>query len=132
MATVLAGCQRKVSTASVKPDTMEDRLAAARDYIKHVPADVSIDQAIKELASKREASQQEDFRRLLRREIRVRVIEEATVQALARHFTAEEIKFAGAVQRAVRKAEASSRNWVALILTMSSPLFQDEITGSIF
>lgn len=91
LVTTLVGCQPKTSTTPGNPDTPENRLTAARDYIQRVPAHVFSEAAMRQLASQREVSQREAFQRLLERELRMRVIEEATVRALVRHFTAEEI-----------------------------------------
>ena len=87
----LCGCSQATKSATAHLDTPEDRLAAAQHYTKMIPSELAVDAVIHELAAQREIAQREAFQRLLRHELRLRVIDEATTKALAQHFTAAEI-----------------------------------------
>ncbi len=83
--------QLRTPASGMVPDTPEGRLAAARRYVKMVPSKLAVESIIHELSAQREVAQRDAFQRLLKRELRVHVIDEATIQSLTRHFTASEI-----------------------------------------
>ena len=91
LASTLLGCHPTAPTTNDVLDTPENRLIAARAYIKCVPTSTFTEAALRQLATRREPAQQKEFQRFLSGELRTRVIEDATVNALVRHFTAEEI-----------------------------------------
>ncbi|MBA4388488.1 MAG: hypothetical protein C0404_10940 [Verrucomicrobia bacterium] len=125
LAMVVAGCGRRDGATPGRPDTLESRQAAARDYVRRVPTSIAVDDAIRQLADKREASQRDEFRRLLKSELRPRVVEDATIQALARHFTAEEID---ALARFNSSPEGRSiQQKLGGFMDDVMPPFQDEI-----
>ncbi|TAN35955.1 MAG: DUF1573 domain-containing protein [Verrucomicrobia bacterium] len=84
------GCGRQ-APPTAGGDTPAKRQQAARQYMAHVPLADTLEATAEQIAAQREPAQRSALRELLRREVRQHVVAEATIAALARHFTVAEI-----------------------------------------
>ncbi|MEJ2034338.1 MAG: DUF2059 domain-containing protein [Deltaproteobacteria bacterium] len=82
----LPACQQRTA------DTPENRLEAARAYQRVSPLKVTLDDAIKELATQLAPDQRSDFIQFMRMKISSEAVEQKAVQAMANHFTVREIR----------------------------------------
>jgi hypothetical protein len=83
--------QNRAGAPAAVPDTPSNRLAAAKRYLKAVPAEELVAGTIEQVASQLPQDRQEPFKAALRKVIKVERIEEITLQAVAKHFTVKEI-----------------------------------------
>jgi hypothetical protein len=90
LAAASCGAQTR-STPSAQPDTPANRRAAAQRYLKAVPAEELVAGTIEQVAAQLPEERRESFKAALRKVINVGQIENITLEAVAKHFTVNEI-----------------------------------------
>jgi hypothetical protein len=78
--------------AAATEDTRENRIEAAKSYLKVVPMQSMIQDAARELAVRLPEDRRGVFLTLLTEEVRVSVLEQASLDAMVKHFTVAEIE----------------------------------------
>lgn len=91
---LFAACSANAQAqGSAKPlaDTKENRIAAAKRYLKAVPPDEMLANTVELVAAQLPADRREEFKSALRKVLKSEHIEEITLNAVVRHFTVREI-----------------------------------------
>ena len=84
----LTGCTTKSTTVS---DTPENRLKAAKEYLRATPLKLMLDDIAKEIAKSLPENQRIQFIELISKEFRVDVLERAALIAMTKHYTVNEL-----------------------------------------
>lgn len=72
-------------------DTQENRIAAARQYVRVAPLKNMIDDSVGEIAKNLPEDQRAQFVHLMTKVIRIELLEDSAVTSLVKHFTVSEI-----------------------------------------
>jgi hypothetical protein len=72
-------------------DTEENRIAAARHYVRVAPMKTIIDNSVGEMAKNLPEDERAQFVQLMTKAIRIEVLQDAAVMSLVKHYTASEI-----------------------------------------
>ena len=86
-----AACAKRPAAPSAAEPNEETRLAA-REYVRAVPIRETLQEAVLQMAADRGVADTGAWARTVLSEVRIPVLEQATGDALARHFTAAEIR----------------------------------------
>ena len=78
--------------AAETADTPENRLAAAKQYLRVSPIQEMMDDMTEKISLTMPLEQRREFVDLMKRRVQMDVIEQATINGLVKHFTVREIE----------------------------------------